>query len=216
MKLLQTLHLAACATLLLGACAADPPRPDPIVAVAPAAPPPPAVMPEAGDTPAPTQLAAAHPAVLEFVETASAADFAAALTPALIDRPALQAAVVARPAGAEVGYLMLDLESGAELAAHNPDLPLIPASTTKLATALVALDVRPTLDVGDAPFATFGRPPRFTRRGLVGRVERLAGRAQPSADGVVDESAHPLGRQIPLETFVHVFVDGDVEANRHR
>lgn len=141
MKLLQTLHLAACATLLLGACASDPPRPDPIVAVAPAAPPPPAVMPEAGDAPAPTQLAAAHPAVLEFVETASAADFAAALTPALIDRPALQAAVVARPAGAEVGYLMLDLESGAELAAHNPDLPLIPASTTKLATALVALDV---------------------------------------------------------------------------
>ena len=36
---------------------------------------------------------------------------------------------------------MLDLATGAELAARNPDLPLIPASTTKLATALVALDV---------------------------------------------------------------------------
>jgi serine-type D-Ala-D-Ala carboxypeptidase/endopeptidase (penicillin-binding protein 4) len=51
------------------------------------------------------------------------------------------AALSARLEVAEVGYLLLDLESGSELASLNPDLPLIPASTAKLATAIVALDV---------------------------------------------------------------------------
>ncbi|HEX6141620.1 MAG TPA: D-alanyl-D-alanine carboxypeptidase [Geminicoccaceae bacterium] len=56
-------------------------------------------------------------------------------------RKALPAAAGRRPAGIEMGYLLLDLESGQPLAELNPDLPLIPASTAKLATALVALDV---------------------------------------------------------------------------
>jgi serine-type D-Ala-D-Ala carboxypeptidase/endopeptidase (penicillin-binding protein 4) len=43
--------------------------------------------------------------------------------------------------GTEVGYLLVDLESGLEQASLNADLPLIPASTVKLATAVVALDV---------------------------------------------------------------------------
>jgi D-alanyl-D-alanine carboxypeptidase/D-alanyl-D-alanine-endopeptidase (penicillin-binding protein 4) len=48
--------------------------------------------------------------------------------------------VAARPPGTAVGYLLVDLASGLELAELNPDLPLIPASTAKLATAVVALD----------------------------------------------------------------------------
>lgn len=61
---------------------------------------------------------------------------------ALAPDPRLSASVVAaRPRGTEVGYLLIDLETGQELATLNADLPLIPASTTKLATALVALDV---------------------------------------------------------------------------
>jgi serine-type D-Ala-D-Ala carboxypeptidase/endopeptidase (penicillin-binding protein 4) len=52
------------------------------------------------------------------------------------------AAVVAtRPPGTAIGYLLIDLETGQELAELNPDLPLIPASTAKLATAIVALHV---------------------------------------------------------------------------
>ncbi len=139
--------------LLLGACAADPPAPPvsapvqvtaPVVAaVPPAEPPAPAVIvPGAGTTP-PARLAASDNGALLFVEPDAGASPAA--TPpalsALIAAPALEAAAAARPAGSEVGYLMLDLASGIELAARNPDLPLIPASTTKLATALVALDV---------------------------------------------------------------------------
>ena len=49
--------------------------------------------------------------------------------------------VAARPPGTAVGYLLIDLESGQVLAELNPDLPLIPASTAKLATAVAALDV---------------------------------------------------------------------------
>jgi D-alanyl-D-alanine carboxypeptidase/D-alanyl-D-alanine-endopeptidase (penicillin-binding protein 4) len=51
------------------------------------------------------------------------------------------ALVAARPPGTAVGYLLIDLESGQVLAELNPDLPLIPASTAKLATAVAALDV---------------------------------------------------------------------------
>jgi D-alanyl-D-alanine carboxypeptidase/D-alanyl-D-alanine-endopeptidase (penicillin-binding protein 4) len=57
------------------------------------------------------------------------------------DRRAAAAVVAARPPGTAVGYLLIDLESGSTLAELNPDLPLIPASTIKLATAVVALDV---------------------------------------------------------------------------
>jgi serine-type D-Ala-D-Ala carboxypeptidase/endopeptidase (penicillin-binding protein 4) len=51
------------------------------------------------------------------------------------------AVVAARPPGTVIGYLLIDLESGQVLAELNPDLPLIPASTAKLATAVAALDV---------------------------------------------------------------------------
>src|SRR5262245_43422132 len=51
------------------------------------------------------------------------------------------AVVAARPPGTAVGYLLIDLESGQVLAELNPDVPLIPASTAKLATAVAALDV---------------------------------------------------------------------------
>jgi D-alanyl-D-alanine carboxypeptidase/D-alanyl-D-alanine-endopeptidase (penicillin-binding protein 4) len=57
------------------------------------------------------------------------------------DRGPAAALVAARPPGTAVGYLLIDLESGQALAELNPDLPLIPASTAKLATAVVALDV---------------------------------------------------------------------------
>jgi D-alanyl-D-alanine carboxypeptidase/D-alanyl-D-alanine-endopeptidase (penicillin-binding protein 4) len=57
------------------------------------------------------------------------------------DSRAAAAVVAARPAGTAVGYLLIDLETGQELAELNPDLPLIPASTAKLATAVAALDV---------------------------------------------------------------------------
>jgi D-alanyl-D-alanine carboxypeptidase/D-alanyl-D-alanine-endopeptidase (penicillin-binding protein 4) len=50
-------------------------------------------------------------------------------------------AAATRRAGTEVGYLLIDLESGRALAELNADLTLIPASTAKLATAAVALDV---------------------------------------------------------------------------
>jgi serine-type D-Ala-D-Ala carboxypeptidase/endopeptidase (penicillin-binding protein 4) len=57
------------------------------------------------------------------------------------DQRTAAAVVAARPPGTAVGYLLIDLESGLELAELNPDLPMIPASTAKLATAVVALDV---------------------------------------------------------------------------
>jgi D-alanyl-D-alanine carboxypeptidase/D-alanyl-D-alanine-endopeptidase (penicillin-binding protein 4) len=59
----------------------------------------------------------------------------------LPDRRAAAAVVAARPPGTAIGYLLIDLASGQELAELNPDVPLIPASTAKLATAVVALDV---------------------------------------------------------------------------
>ena len=130
------------ALLLLGACAADPPAPPPVaLPVLPAVMPPAAVVPEAGAANGSSRLAAASNAALLFTGPEVRAKAARAPLPAIFDPTALEAAVAARPAGTELGYLVLDLASGAELAAHNPDLPLIPASTAKLATALVALDV---------------------------------------------------------------------------
>ncbi len=51
------------------------------------------------------------------------------------------AVIASPPRGTQIGYLLVDLASGRQLAALNPDTALIPASTTKLATAIVALDV---------------------------------------------------------------------------
>ncbi len=62
-------------------------------------------------------------------------------TVAAPDRRTAAAVVAARPPGTTVGYLLIDLETGQVLAELNPDLPLIPASTAKLATAVAALDV---------------------------------------------------------------------------
>jgi D-alanyl-D-alanine carboxypeptidase/D-alanyl-D-alanine-endopeptidase (penicillin-binding protein 4) len=135
------------ALLLLGACAGDPgPTQDPPSTPAPIV----TIAPEAGLVASEAAAEApATPAVLEAEQTVDetagqeVASLPAVSLPTLVvaDTPELRAAVAARPAGAEVGYLVLDLESGQELAALNPDRPLIPASTTKLATAVVALDV---------------------------------------------------------------------------
>ena len=117
---------------------------------------------------------------------------------ALPDRRA--AAVVAtRPPGTAIGYLLIDLASGQELAEFNPDLPLIPASTVKLATAVVALDV-------------LGPEYRFRTELLIdGRVERgvlrgdliLRGGGDPSLD-----VADLLGLAVRLENSGIRQVDG--------
>lgn len=41
----------------------------------------------------------------------------------------------------DVGYAVIDIETGEMLAAHNPDTPLIPASVAKVATAIAALEL---------------------------------------------------------------------------
>ena len=84
------------------------------------------------------------------------------------DGRAAAARIAKRPAGTEVGYLLLDLETGQVLAELNADLPLIPASTTKLATAVVALDV-------------LGAEHRY-RTELLARRRDRAGRAQGRPD----------------------------------
>ena len=144
MRLFQTPgRMALAALLLVGACASDPPAPPTIADLAPAAAPPApvAVAPAAGEPDGPAQLLAAGEPVLQFVDAGPVEALGEAPLPALFDAGAVQAALALRPAGAEVGYLVLDLATGAELAAANPDLALIPASTAKIATALVALDV---------------------------------------------------------------------------
>ncbi len=127
--------------VLLGACASDPrppalPAPAPIAAASDAA----AITPAAGAaavaleaSPAPTKLDDLLP-----VMQAERAD--AKLERVAADAGAT-AAIAAPPRGTQIGYLLVDLASGRELAALNPDVALIPASTTKLATAIVALDV---------------------------------------------------------------------------
>lgn len=47
----------------------------------------------------------------------------------------------ALPDGAEVGYVIVDLERGVSIAQHNADRDHIPASSAKLATAVVALQL---------------------------------------------------------------------------
>jgi D-alanyl-D-alanine carboxypeptidase/D-alanyl-D-alanine-endopeptidase (penicillin-binding protein 4) len=147
--------------LLLGACGSTPPE----QVVLPA--PPSAIAPESGPRPADTAVVVppfdgdAGPdestgrdgwvPATPIVSSPGDGEVDAILadlkdeapTPSIVapDRRAAAAAVAARPPGTAVGYLLIDLESGLTLAELNPDLPLIPASTTKLATAVVALDV---------------------------------------------------------------------------
>lgn len=102
--------------------------------------------PAIGPADAPLAIAASDDGVESLLRDLKRADEPAAPAPALPpaivpDGRAAAKAVATRPAGTEVGYLLIDLATGEVLAELNPDLPLIPASTTKLATAVVALDV---------------------------------------------------------------------------
>ncbi len=127
---------------LLAACASDPPRsmpaPAPVAkfsAVGDAA----AVAPGAGIAPAPIEASPTAAEVDETVPGGESAQADARLETIAADASAA-AAFASPPRGTQVGYLLVDLASGRELAALHPDVPLIPASTTKLATAIVALD----------------------------------------------------------------------------
>ena len=92
---------------------------------------------------APTPVALGSDASVEAAPQLEPANVLAAraFKPGAFDGRSTSQALARRPAGTEVGYLLLDLSTGAELAALNADRPLIPASTAKLATAIVALDV---------------------------------------------------------------------------
>jgi serine-type D-Ala-D-Ala carboxypeptidase/endopeptidase (penicillin-binding protein 4) len=117
--------------LLLGACAGGPSPPE-TTAVDTANTP----FPEPKPQPDPSLAAADLVNGVKAPEPASGP-----VEVALPDGGAAAARIAKRPAGTEVGYLLLDVETGQVLAELNADLPLIPASTTKLATAVVALDV---------------------------------------------------------------------------
>ncbi len=120
-------NLAFSILLLLGACAGHRAEAPPIVA---------ATAPSSSEQPAATPEALA-----EISAPSPLAEPAAGPLIPLPDGRATAARIAARPTGTEVGYLLLDLETGQVLAELNADLPLIPASTAKLATAVVALDV---------------------------------------------------------------------------
>ena len=115
------------------------------------------------------------------------------------DRRTAAAVLAARPPGTAVGYLLIDLESGQELAELNPDLPLIPASTAKLATAVVALDVL-------GPDHRY-RTELLARGTIEGGVLHgdliLRGGGDPSLD-----LADLLGLAVRLETAGVRYVDG--------
>jgi serine-type D-Ala-D-Ala carboxypeptidase/endopeptidase (penicillin-binding protein 4) len=124
-------NLAFSILLLLGACASDPVLPE-TTAVETATTPVPEVKPQAE-----SPVAAAD--LVDEIKAPQPASGQVEI--ALPDDRAAAARIAKRPAGTEVGYLLLDIETGQVLAELNADLPLIPASTTKLATAVVALDV---------------------------------------------------------------------------
>jgi D-alanyl-D-alanine carboxypeptidase/D-alanyl-D-alanine-endopeptidase (penicillin-binding protein 4) len=124
------------------------------------------------------------------------------------------AVVAARPPGTAVGYLLIDLESGQVLAELNPDLPLIPASTAKLATAVAALDVlgpehrfrtellaRGTLD-GDVLHGDLilrgGGDPLLDVADLLGLAVRLENSGIREVDGrfLIDDTALPRFAEI--------------------
>ncbi len=89
-------------------------------------------------SPAPAEASAAPAEVEDAVDSRSAGPDANLETGTA--EPHAAAALAPPPKGTRIGYLLLDLVSGRPLAALNPDVALIPASTTKLATAIVALD----------------------------------------------------------------------------
>jgi D-alanyl-D-alanine carboxypeptidase/D-alanyl-D-alanine-endopeptidase (penicillin-binding protein 4) len=114
--------------LLLGACAGSPSPPETTVV-------------ETVSTPVPEPKASLAAADLVDEVKTRPEPASGPVEMALPDRRAAAARIAKRPAGTEVGYMLLDIETGQVLAELNADLPLIPASTTKLATAVVALDV---------------------------------------------------------------------------
>ncbi len=128
---------------LLGACASEPPprgpAPAPIAAVV-ADSAAGTVAPGAGATPIASEVSPAAVEVGDPVDGLKSAEPDATLETVAAE-PGTPAAMASPPKGTRIGYLLLDLASGRELAALNPDVALIPASTTKLATAIVALDV---------------------------------------------------------------------------
>jgi serine-type D-Ala-D-Ala carboxypeptidase/endopeptidase (penicillin-binding protein 4) len=132
--------LALTILLLLGACAGDVTPPE-ITAVQTSAASAPPAIPEA--KPASPGEITEVAGLLDDVKSTSADLPARPVSTqiAVPDGRAAAARIAERPAGTEVGYLLVDLETGYVLAELNPDLPLIPASTAKLATAIVALDV---------------------------------------------------------------------------
>jgi D-alanyl-D-alanine carboxypeptidase/D-alanyl-D-alanine-endopeptidase (penicillin-binding protein 4) len=119
------------------------------------------------------------------------------------------AVVASRPPGTAIGYLLIDLGTGQALAGLNPDLPLIPASTAKLATAIVALDVLGpehrfrTEVLAEGPIANGvlhgdlilrgGGDPALDVADLLDLAVRLANRGVRYVDGgfLVDDSALP-------------------------
>ncbi len=80
------------------------------------------------------------------------------------------------PPGAEIAYLLVDLDSGARLLGKDETRPMIPASTAKLATAVAALDI-------------LGPDFRFATR------VRAAG---DISDGVLDGDLYLIGGGDPL------------------
>ncbi len=146
MRDLSVLSRATLGVLVfLGACASDPrppatPAPAPVAAVVAGAGDPAVVAPAAGVTaaaigarPAQTQLDDPSPGIQSAPVDARLETIAA--------EPDAPVAIDSAPRGTQIGYLLVDLASGRQLAALHPDVALIPASTTKLATAIVALDV---------------------------------------------------------------------------
>jgi D-alanyl-D-alanine carboxypeptidase/D-alanyl-D-alanine-endopeptidase (penicillin-binding protein 4) len=126
----------------LGACAGDrpPSMPAPAKVASPVVAGQAAVAPGAGLVP--LAIAASPPPAeveTDLVDGSQGAQADAKLELG-VSEPGAQVAPAPPPRGTQMGYLLVDLASGRELASLHPDLPLIPASTTKLATAIVALD----------------------------------------------------------------------------
>jgi D-alanyl-D-alanine carboxypeptidase/D-alanyl-D-alanine-endopeptidase (penicillin-binding protein 4) len=139
----------------------------------------PAAGPHAGGVPIP--IASSAPEAVEEIFDDVKGEFEPLLPAAPVALPdgrAAAAVVAARPPGTAIGYLLIDLASGQELAELNPDLPLIPASTVKLATAVVALDVLGPEHRFRTELLTNGRVERGVLRGdLI-----LRGSGDPSLD----------------------------------
>jgi len=139
---MRKLFVVTCAILFLGACASDPPplpAPKP-VAASTADPDATAIAPAAGGAAVATGARPSRSGLDGSFRGIKRAKADARLATVAAEASA-SAAVGSAPRGTQIGYLLVDLESGRQLAALNPDVPLIPASTTKLATAIVALDV---------------------------------------------------------------------------